>query len=132
MLPEYPGHPFEELPSIEKKDVLALRGLAREGDALALAVFDVQARAMGYAVATAAMAYDPSHVVIGGGLMDAAATTSQFRDRYMATLRETAASVFWTDIDSVRFHQAALGELSQAIGAALLARDSEAAERDAT
>ena len=70
--------------------------------------------------------------MIGGVLMDAAATTAEFRDRYMATVCETAAPVLWTDIDTVRFHQAALGELSQAIGAALLVRDPEAAERDAT
>ncbi len=123
-LPDYPKHPFASLEKITKNESLQLRGLAQQGDALSLAVFDIQARAMGYAVATGAMAYDPTHIVIGGGLMDPDSTTPQFRSRYMATIRKTASEVSWSPVEKLHFHQARLGELSQAIGAALLAKGS--------
>jgi hypothetical protein len=44
-------------------------------------IFDFQARAMGLHIANLAMALDPEFVVIGGGLMDAGATTAEFRER---------------------------------------------------
>ena len=62
--------------SAPKERALALRGLAQKGDALALELFDFQARALGLHVATLAMALDPQFVVIGGGLMDPESTTA--------------------------------------------------------
>ncbi|MEM0964543.1 MAG: ROK family protein [Verrucomicrobiota bacterium] len=121
-LPDHPDHPFASLDTITKKESLQLRGLAQQGDALALDVFNIQARAMGYAVATGAMAYDPTHIIIGGGLMDPESTTPRFRIQYIDTIRKTAEEVSWSSVEQLHFHEARLGELSQAIGAALLAR----------
>jgi glucokinase len=105
-----------------KERTLALRSLAQQGDALAQELFDFQARAMGLHVANLAMALDPQFVVIGGGLMDPEATTTVFRQRYLRVVGETAAPYLWpAQRASLRIVPAALGDLSQAIGAALVA-----------
>ena len=102
--------------------MLALRGLAQEEDRLAVEIFDFQARALGLHVANLAMALDPRFVVIGGGLMDPGATTEAFRERYLRVVRDTAAPLLWpTQRNSLSIVPAALGDLSQAIGAALVA-----------
>ena len=69
-----------------------------------------------------AMALDPEYVVIGGGLMDPDATTDAFRARYLQVLRDAAAPYLWSaQKQRLTVVQAALGDLSQAIGAALVA-----------
>jgi glucokinase len=61
-------------------------------------------------------------VVIGGGLMDPGATSEAFRDRYLRTVKETADPYLWpAQRAGMRIVPAALGDLSQAIGAALVA-----------
>lgn len=101
---------------------LALRGLAQQGDALASEIFDFQARALGFHVAALAMVLDPHFVVIGGGLMDPEATSQEFRERYLRIVRETAALNLWpAQRTQLRIVPAVLGDLSQAIGAALVA-----------
>ena len=121
-LNQQPDHPLATSPLGPKERALALRGLAQQGDPLANAIFDFQARALGLHVATLAMALDPQFVVIGGGLMDAAATTEAFRARYLQIVRETAAPYLWpTQRATLRIVPATLGDLSQAIGAALVA-----------
>jgi len=103
--------------------VLSLRGRAQAGDPLAIEIFDFQARALGLHAAVLAIALDPSFVVIGGGLMDPEATTSEFRARYLGVLREAAMSYLWpTQRETLQIVPASLGELSQAVGAALVAR----------
>ena len=73
-------------------------------------------------VATLAMALDPGVFVIGGGLMDPEATTQVFRERYLRTIRETALPHLWpAQRARLTITPAALGELSQSIGAALVA-----------
>jgi predicted NBD/HSP70 family sugar kinase len=68
------------------------------------------------------MALDPGFVVIGGGLMDPEATTPAFRERYLSIVRDTAAPYLWpTQRSRITIVAAALGDLSQAIGAALAA-----------
>ena len=60
--------------------------------------------------------------MIGGGLMDPEATTPEFRDRYLRILSESALPCLWpTQRARVKILPASLGELSQAIGAALAA-----------
>ena len=60
--------------------------------------------------------------IIGGGLMDHEATTPEFRENYLRTLRETAMPYLWPmQRKTLEIVPAALGELSQAIGAALVA-----------
>jgi glucokinase len=105
-----------------KERAFALRGLAQKGDPLATEIFDFQARAIGLHVANLAMALDPQFVVIGGGLMDPEATTPEFRARYLRIVRETADQYLWpAQRNTISIVPAALGDLSQAIGAALVA-----------
>ena len=105
-----------------KPQAFALRGLAQKGDPLAIEIFDFQARALGLHVATMAMALDPGFVVIGGGLMDPEATSESFRERYLRIVREAAQPYLWpSQRERLSIVPAALGDLSQAIGAALVA-----------
>ena len=68
------------------------------------------------------MVLDPEFVVIGGGLMDPESTTDAFRERYLRLVGETARPYLWPQQrDRIRFLPSTLGELSQAIGAALVA-----------
>ncbi|HOX19227.1 MAG TPA: ROK family protein, partial [Spirochaetales bacterium] len=122
MLERHPEHPLASSPLPVKEKVLSLRTLAQSGDPLATEVFDFQAKALGLHVAALAMAVDPEYVVIGGGLMDPEATTAAFRERYMRTLEESAREQLWpSQRKRIKYSQARLGDLSQAIGAALVA-----------
>lgn len=122
----YPDHELARSTKSPKERALALRGLAQAGDPLALDLFDLQARAMGLLVANLAMALDPQFVVIGGGLMDPGSTTAAFRDRYLGTLWQSAEPYLWpAQRERLRIVPAALGDLSQAIGAALAALNQE-------
>ena len=121
-LPRYPGHELATSPAAPKENALALRGLAQKGDPLAVEIFDFQAKAMGLHVANLAMVLDPQFVIIGGGLMDPEATTGEFRARYLRIIRETAGPYLWPAQRSrLTIVPASLGDLSQAIGAALVA-----------
>lgn len=121
-LKEYPDHELAKSAGITKEKVLSLRGLAQKGDELAIAIFDFQARAIGLHIANLAMALDPQYVVIGGGLMDEGATTKEFRERYLRIAHEAALPYLWpAQRERLQIVPATLGDLSQAIGAALLA-----------
>ncbi len=123
MLKKHPGHPLAASTAPAKEKALSLRGLAQSGDALALDIFDFQARALGLHTAALAMALDPEFVVIGGGLIDPGATTPAFRERYLEGIRAAAQPyLFPQQRAKLKFVVATLGELSQAIGAALVAR----------
>jgi len=122
MLPKYPDHALAKSSATPKEKALSLRGLAQKGDSLATAIFDFQAKALGLHVANLAMVLDPQFVVIGGGLMDPEATTEEFRTRYLRIIRETAKPYLWPQQRTrLTIVPAALGDLSQAIGAALVA-----------
>jgi predicted NBD/HSP70 family sugar kinase len=121
-LANFPNHELRTSTKTSKEKVLALRGLAQKGDPLALEIFDFQAKALGLHVAALTMALDPGVVVIGGGLMDPEATTQEFRDRYLGKLREAAHPfLFPAQRTAMKIVPAKLGDLSQAIGAALAA-----------
>ena len=121
-LKRHPAHELAKSSAPIKEKVLSLRTRAQKGDALALEIFDFQGRVMGLHVANMVMALDPGIVVIGGGLMDHEATTPEFRERYMKVIRDTATPYLWApQRGKVQIIPAALGELSQAIGAALVA-----------
>lgn len=125
VLPKYPGHELASSMADAREKVLSLRTRAQKGDALARDVFDFQAKALGIHIASLSMALDPSFVVVGGGLMDPGSTSEEFRDRYLRVVRETAFQYLWpAQRTRIKFVAAALGELSQAIGAALMARNS--------
>ena len=122
IIKKHPGHELATSTAPIKEKVLSLRTRAQKGDALALDIFDFQARVLGLHVANLVMAFDPGIVVIGGGLMDHEATTPEFRERYMRVIRETAIPYLWApQRGTIKIVPAALGELSQAIGAALVA-----------
>ena len=122
LLPNYPGHPLATSTDTPKHKALSLRGLAQKGDPLAMEIFDLQARALGLHVANLAMALDPGFVVIGGGLIDPESTTPEFRERYMENIRQAAEPyLFPAQRRCMKITAASLGELSQAIGAALTA-----------
>lgn len=118
-------HPEHELAKSDKpmrERAFALRDLAQKGDPLALGIFDFQAKALGIHVAILAMAVDPKYVVIGGGLMDPGATSDAFRERYLGLVREAALPLLWpAQRETLTIVPAALGDLSQSIGAALVA-----------
>jgi len=120
---KYPGHELTYSSATPKEKALSLRGRAQKGDPLALEIFDFQARAMGLHVANLALALDPGIVVIGGGLMDLETTTPEFRKRYLGLIHAAAHPYLWPQQrDTIKLVPAALGELSQAIGAALVGR----------
>jgi predicted NBD/HSP70 family sugar kinase len=121
-LPKYPQHELATSTAPIKEKVLSLRTRAQKGDPLALEIFDFQARALGLHVANLTIALDAEFVVIGGGLIDPEATTPEFRERYLEGIRRAAAPYFFpVQRQCVKIVPAALGELSQAIGAALVA-----------
>jgi len=121
-LKKYPDHELAKSAAPVKEKVLSLRSRAQKGEALALELFDFQARAMGFHVANLVTLLDPGIVVIGGGLMDHEVTTPEFRERYLRIIHETAAPYLWpAQRATIKIIPAVLGELSQAIGAALLA-----------
>jgi glucokinase len=121
-LKKFPDHELAQSTAPMKEKVLSLRSRAQKGDALAQEIFDFQARAMGFHVANLVTLLDPGVVVIGGGLMDHEATTPEFRERYLSVVRETAMPYLWpAQRKSLEIVPAVLGELSQAIGAALVA-----------
>jgi glucokinase len=117
-----PEHDLARSPLTPRERALALRGLAQKGDPLAVELFEFQARALGLHVANLTMALDPQFFVIGGGLMDPEATTEAFRERYLRIVRETALPyLFPAQRARLGIVPARLGDLSQAIGAALVA-----------
>jgi len=121
-LEQYPEHDLAKSTLSMKERAFSLRGLAQKGDQLATEIFDFQAKALGLHVANLAMALDPKYMVIGGGLMDPEATTTAFRERYLGILRSNAREYLWPyQRDVITIVPAALGDLSQAIGAALTA-----------
>jgi len=121
-LPQFPNHELARSSLGPRERALALRGLAQKEDPLAVEIFDFQARALGLHIANLTMALDPQFVVIGGGLMDPEATTEAFRERYLRIVRETVHPHIWPSQRSrMSIVPAALGDLSQAIGAALVA-----------
>ncbi len=121
-LARYPDHELAKSSLSAKEKALSLRGLAQKGDPLAVEIFDFQARVMGLHAASLTMALDAEVVVIGGGLMDPESTTEEFRSRYLRILRENMELMLWpAQRGRINVVPAALGELSQAIGAALVA-----------
>jgi predicted NBD/HSP70 family sugar kinase len=121
-LKRHPGHELARSPLTSREKALSLRGLAQKDDPLATEIFDFQARALGLHAASLCLALDPGFVVVGGGLMDHESTTPKFRKRYINILREAAMPYLWpVQRKVIKFAASELGELSQSIGAALVA-----------
>ena len=119
---KFPDHELAKSTAPSKEKVLSLRTRAQKGDPLALEIFDFQARVMGLHVANLTMTLDAGIVIIGGGLMDHEATTPEFRERYLRRVTEAAHPYLWNAQRSrLKIVPAVLGDLSQAIGGALVA-----------
>jgi predicted NBD/HSP70 family sugar kinase len=122
LLPKYPDHDFHHSIAPLQEKTLSLRTLAQKGDALALEIFDFQAKALGIHVANLSMALDAEFVVIGGGLIDPHSTTEEFRARYLGGIQAAAEPwLFPVQRRTMKIVPASMGELSQSIGAALVA-----------
>ena len=122
LLPKHPEHEFHSSSAPLKDKVLSLRTRAQKGDPLALEIFDYQAKALGIHVANLSMALDAEFVVIGGGLIDPHSTTEEFRKRYLDGIRAAADPwLFPVQRKTIKILPASMGELSQAVGAALVA-----------
>ncbi|MCF3649114.1 ROK family protein [Synoicihabitans lomoniglobus] len=122
-LKRYPDHELHQSELPIKQQCFSLRDRAQVGDPLALDMFDFQAKALGLHAANLITALDPAYVVIGGGLIDPESTTPEFRKRYLDGIRDAALPyLFPAQRANIQFVPATLGELSQSIGAALLAR----------
>ncbi len=121
-LKNYPDHELAKSTATPKEKAFSLRTRAQQGDPLAVEIFDFQAKVMGLLVANLTMTLDAGIMVIGGGLMDHEVTTDAFRERYLRIIRETAMPYLWPpQRNTLKIVPAVLGELSQAIGAALVA-----------
>ena len=121
-LPKHPTHAFHTSAAPIKEKAFSLRTLAQKGDPLAVDIFNFQAKALGLHMASLLIAVDAEFVVIGGGLIDPEATTPEFRERYLRIIRESALPYLWPQQrEKLKVVPATLGELSQAIGAALVA-----------
>ena len=121
-LKNYPDHELAKSTATPKEKAFSLRTRAQQGDPLAVEIFDFQAKVMGLLVANLTMTLDAGIMVIGGGLMDHEVTTDAFRERYLRIIHETARPYLWpTQRNTLKIIPAVLCELSQAIGAALVA-----------
>jgi predicted NBD/HSP70 family sugar kinase len=96
-----------------KSGVLA-KALA-EGDAMTIELLDEAVRALGAGIASAVALLDLSLVVVGGGVAD------KLGPAFVARIEEAVRSRLFLATSPVRVVAAALGDLSGAIGAALVA-----------
>ncbi|WP_425395743.1 ROK family protein [Aeoliella sp.] len=114
-LDEWSDHPFQQQEGTVRDKAKRLREMATAGDALALQLFDDQARALGIALLDINYLGDYDLVVIGGGVCDLA---PDVRERYRlnaeAAYRAHALDGF-RNLD--RFEFSACGDAAPVIGA---------------
>jgi glucokinase len=79
----YPDHPLRAEPVAQAAKLV--RGYGEQGDPLALAVFEQQAKAVGRLFTIAANFTDPDAYFLGGGVVEAA---PHFRQWFLAKVRE--------------------------------------------
>jgi predicted NBD/HSP70 family sugar kinase len=116
-LSKFPGHDLAGQPIGQA--ARRVRGLAENGDPMALAIFGQQAMALGRLFSVAANFLDPDVYFLGGGVVEAA---PHFRDWYLDTVRANT---------SLREEQARVAEMALvpdrdmagARGSAVAARD---------
>lgn len=85
-LPEWREHPLNQSSESTRNKAKRLRELAKDGDALALQLFDDQACALGIGFLNANYIGDFDLLVIGGGVCDLAPAV---RDRYWQIVEDT-------------------------------------------
>lgn len=117
MLPHFPGSLLSDRDwrAGREWDARLMAAAAREGDALALHLWDEVGEALGIAVASVIDVLDADCVVLGGGVMNAA-------DLLLPPVRQAAAEHTMPGLDrEVRIVPAALGDDVGIVGAAALA-----------
>jgi glucokinase len=118
-LSRYPDHPLHQVRPA-RAAAMKVRGLAEQGDELALAVFEQQAAALGRLFTIAANFTDPHAYFLGGGVVEAA---PHFREWFLARvrahtqLRDEQARVATLELVPDR-------DMAGARGAAIAARDA--------
>jgi glucokinase len=83
-LTRYPGHELHKAESVAKAAKL-VRAFGEEGDPMALAIFEQQAKAVGRLFTIAANFTDPDAYFLGGGVVEAA---PHFREWFLGKVRE--------------------------------------------
>jgi glucokinase len=83
-LSRYPDHELHKAESVAKAAKL-VRAFGEEGDPMALAIFEQQAKAVGRLFTIAANFTDPDAYFLGGGVVEAA---PHFREWFLAKVRE--------------------------------------------
>ena len=83
-LSRYPDHELHKAESVAKAAKL-VRAFGEEGDPMALAIFEQQAKAVGRLFTIAANFTDPDAYFLGGGVVEAA---PHFREWFIAKVRE--------------------------------------------
>jgi len=86
-LSRYPDHELTRAESVAKAAKL-VRAFGEEGDPMALAIFEQQAKAVGRLFTIAANFTDPDAYFLGGGVVEAA---PHFREWFLAKVREHTA-----------------------------------------
>jgi predicted NBD/HSP70 family sugar kinase len=86
-LSKHPEHELARAESLAKAAKL-VRAYGEEGDALALAIFEQQAKAVGRLFTIAANFTDPDAYFLGGGVVEAA---PHFREWFLSRVREHTA-----------------------------------------
>jgi glucokinase len=126
---EFSDHPLatSDLP-LEKK-VMSLRTLAQKGDALALHIFARQAKVLAATLVMGQAAYDAGLAVIGGGLTEPSATTTEFRHWFINEMKTEYKKRAFNPDYAIDIVTTVLGDMAQAVGAAELARHTYLAER---
>ena len=124
-LPAHPDHPLAKSTATPKEKAMApARPLAQKGDPLARRALRLPGAGAGAAHRQApGMVVDPEFVVIGGGLMDPENTTGRLPRALpdaSSPSRRLRPYLWPQQRDRITILPSTLGELSQAIGAALV------------
>lgn len=121
-LGRFPGHSLAEVEPGQAAKLV--RGLGEEGDPLALAIFEQQAKAIGRLFTIAANFVDPDAYFVGGGVVEA---KPAFRDWFLERVR--AATALREEQAQARFALVPDRDMAGARGAALAALESLHGER---
>ena len=115
-LTRYPNHP---LASLDRRTAARkVRGLAEQGDPLALEIFQQQAMAIGRLFTIASNFTDPDGYFVGGGVVE---TNPEFREWFVARVRANTA-LRGEQIDVAHFAVVPDLDMAGARGAAIAAR----------
>lgn len=125
-LEDYQHHPLNKAAGSYRDKAKQLRKLAAQGDALALELFDDQARALGITLLNVNYLGDYDRLVIGGGVCDLAPDVRErYRQAAEAAYRQYALSGF-ANLDRLEF--SVCGDDAPVIGALTCAYDVAAAK----